>query len=387
MGGWLRQVTRWCQLAVCALGLALSAVPPAAADAAPGPAEAGHAVLYYVAADFARVPKIDAHVHLHGPAQRFMAQALLDNFAVLTINVDYPDFPPLGEQQSAAESLLQRFPAQAAFATTFSMDHFESPDWPAQTNRQIDAAVARGAVGVKLWKNVGMSVRDAAGHYVMPDDPRLAPVFAHLEQEHIVLLGHQAEPLNCWLPLPRMTVRSDREYFQEHPQYYMYRHPGMPSHDAILAARDRMLRAHPGLKFDAVHLASLEWDVTRIAAFLDEFPDARVDVAARMSHLEYQAARNPDKVRSFLLRYQDRILYGTDASYGPADDDLQAVQEVHREWLMDWRFLATAEPLRSPEFAAAFKGLHLPAAVLDKIYRRNAQALFPQAWSGRGTPN
>ncbi len=398
MSAWQRQVAQACQLAACALSLGLLPAPATisgetALSTATGdtalmtPVNAGKAVRYYAADDFSRVPKIDAHVHLHGRAQRFMTQALLDNFALLTINVDYPDYPPLSEQQRAAESLLQRYPAQAAFVTTFSMDHFESPDWAAKSNRQIDAAVARGAVGVKLWKNVGMSVRDSAGSYVMPDDRRLAPVFDHLEQNHIVLLGHQAEPLNCWLPLQQMTVRSDREYFQEHPQYYMYRHPEMPSHEAILGARDRMLRAHPGLHFDAVHLASLEWDVTRIAAFLNEFPDARVDVAARMSHLQYQAAQDPAKVRSFLLRYQDRILYGSDASYGPADDDLKAVQEVHQQWLMDWRFLATTEPLRSPEFATAFKGLHLPAAVLDKIYRRNAQALFPHAWSGRRAAN
>ena len=145
--------------------------------------------------------------------------------------------------------------------------------------RQIDGAVAQGAVGVKIWKNIGMVLRNADGSYVMPDDPRLEPVITHLEQHQIVLLGHQAEPLNCWLAPDKMTVRSDRDYFREHPQYYMYRHPEMPSHEAILAARDRMLRAHPRLAFDAVHLASLEWDVDRVADFLDRFPEARVDVA------------------------------------------------------------------------------------------------------------
>jgi hypothetical protein len=101
----------------------------------------------------------------------------------------------------------------------------------------------------------------------MPDDPRFEPIFARLEHDHIVLLGHQAEPLNCWLPFDEMTVRSDREYFREHPQYYMYQHPEMPSHEIILAARDRMLKAHPALHFDAVHLASLEWDVDKVANF------------------------------------------------------------------------------------------------------------------------
>lgn len=175
-------------------------------------------------------------------------------------------------------------------------------------------------------------------------------------------------------------MRSDREYFSEHPQYYMYRHPEMPTHATILVARDRMPRAHPALRFDAVHLASLEWDVDRVADFLDRFPDARVDVAARMVHLEFQAAREPQKVRRFLIRYQDRILYGSDAAYGPDDSDPAAVTSLHDDWLADWRFLATADLMQSGDFAAAFHGLHLPREVIDKIYGRNAQALFPQAW-------
>jgi predicted TIM-barrel fold metal-dependent hydrolase len=215
----------------------------------------------------------------------------------------------------------------------------------------------------------------------MPDDPRLEPILAKLESERIVLLGHQAEPLNCWLPFDRMTVASDRDYFREHPQYYMYRHPEMPSHDAILAARDRLLKAHPLLRFDAVHLASLEWDVDKVSEFLDRFPNADVDLAARLVHLEYQAATNRAKVRRFLIRYQDRILYGSDEAYGPDDADPKAVEEVHEGWVADWQFLATAAALHSSDFAQSFAGVHLPRAVIDKIYRRNAESMFKGAWA------
>jgi predicted TIM-barrel fold metal-dependent hydrolase len=154
----------------------------------------------------------------------------------------------------------------------------------------------------------------------------------------------------------------------------------MPSHDSILAARDRMLKAHPALRFDSVHLASLEWDVDKVAAFLNHFPHARVDVAARLVHLEYQATANPDKVRRFLIRYQDRILYGSDDAYGPVDSDPAAVKDVHDGWLQDWRFLVTSDPMHSEDFAASFHGLQLPREVIDKIYRRNAEVLFAKAW-------
>jgi predicted TIM-barrel fold metal-dependent hydrolase len=121
--------------------------------------------------------------------------------------------------------------------------------------------------------------------------------------------------------------------------------------------------------------------VDRVAAFLDRFPNASVDLAARMVHLQYQAAANRDKVRAFLLRYQDRVLYGSDVAYGPGDSDAGAVNEVHSGWLEDWRFLVTADVLHSREFSASFRGLRLPREVIDKLYRRNAQALFAKGWN------
>ena len=250
---------------------------------------------YYSRDDFTHLEKIDAHVHIHGHADHFMAQAIRDHMRILTINVDYPDFPPIPEQQRDAVSLKERYPGRVAFAATFSIDNFQSPGWADGALEQLDRARKEGAVGVKVWKNIGMSLTDPDGRYVMLDDPRFEPVFSRLERDHLVVLGHQAEPLNCWLPFDRMTVRSDRDYFREHPQYYMYRHPEMPSHQAILAARDRLLLAHPALRFDAVHLASLEWDVDKVADFLDRFPNATVDLAARLVHLEYQAATHPAK--------------------------------------------------------------------------------------------
>jgi hypothetical protein len=299
-----RRVARRACLVVLAC---LAAALPCAARAQAG----------YGMDDFARVEKIDAHVHLNGPADRFMAQAVRDGVRVLTINVDYPDFPTVQTQQAAAVALRQRYPGRVAFAATFSAAGFDAPGWTADALRQLDSALGQGAVGVKVWKNLGMVLRDADGRYVSLDDARLRPIFDHLEQANVVLLGHQAEPLNCWLPMDKMTVRSDREYFSAHPQYYMHGRHDVPSHEEQLAARDRMLAAHPALRFDGVHLASLEWDVDGVARFLDRFPRASVDLAARMVHLQYQAARNREKVRQFFLRYQDRILYGTDIADGP----------------------------------------------------------------------
>jgi predicted TIM-barrel fold metal-dependent hydrolase len=336
---------------------------------------------YYSITDLAHVQKVDAHMHIWGPGDLLVAEAIRDGFHILTINVDSPDHGPVPRQLHDAASLRRRYPGWVAFAGTFQAAGFNQPGWSAGALREINTALTQGAVGVKIWKNFGMIVRDSSGRYVLPDDPRLEPIYSMLQREHVVLLGHLAEPLDCWLPYSKMIVKGDIDYYREHPQYYMYLHPERPGHDEILAARDRMLAAHPQLRFDALHLASLEWDVDRIAAFLDRFPQADVDMAARIGQLEYQAETHPDKVRRFFVRYQDRILYGTDNGYGPSEDPKE-VAEIAADWRRDWLFLVTDRELRSPDLDHPFRGLHLPRSVVDKIYRENAVALYPRAWPG-----
>jgi predicted TIM-barrel fold metal-dependent hydrolase len=233
---------------------------------------------------------------------------------------------------------------------------------------------------VKVWKDIGMQQRDADGRIVMIDDSRFEPILDSLEQRGIVVLGHMGEPRNAWLPFDAMTTRGDREYFTTNPRYHMFAHPEWPSYEEQLAARDRLLDRHPHLKFVALHLASLEWSVERIAGFLRRYPQASVDLAARLVHLKLQASADPMKVRRFFIDYQDRILYATDLTRSLEQDDSAFAEEAHAAWLDDWRFLAGGQPLHSAEFVAPFRGLALPREVIEKIYSGNARRLFPTAW-------
>jgi predicted TIM-barrel fold metal-dependent hydrolase len=334
----------------------------------------------YGESDFARVEKIDTHVHLHGSLPKFMQRAKADGFRLLTINVNYGDFAPLSRQLADALALQRAYPDRVAFAASFDATGSEKSDWLPRTERQLEAALDQGAVAVKVWKDIGMQHRDADGRVVMIDDARFTPLFRMLEKRRVVVLGHQGEPRNAWLPLEKMTINGDREYFKEHPQYHMFSHPEWPTYEQQLAARDRLLDRHPDLRFVGVHLASLEWDVDRIAGFLQRYPQASVDLAARLVHLELQASSDRDKVRRFFVAYQDRILYGSDLSRGRDQSDADFADEIHAAWLSDWRFLSGDEQLRSSDFDAPFRGLALPCPVLDKIYRENARKLFPNAW-------
>jgi predicted TIM-barrel fold metal-dependent hydrolase len=330
--------------------------------------------------DFARVEKIDTHMHLHGELPQFMARAQADGFRILTINVNYGDFPSLDVQLRDAVALRNAYPERVAFAATFDAKGSQSPDWLAQTQRKLDDALAQGAVGVKVWKDIGMQWRDSDGRAVMIDDARFTPIFKSLADRGVCVLGHQGEPRNAWLPLAQMTINGDRQYFTEHPQYHMFAHPEWPSYEQQIAARDRWLAQNPRLCFIGVHLASLEWDVSRISEFLRKHPTASVDVAARLVHLQLQSVAHRDQVRAFFIEFQDRVLYGTDLANRDAASDAAFADEAHEAWMADWRYLAGDGKLTSEDFAGTFRGLALPRTVIDKIYGGNAHRLFPQAW-------
>ena len=210
----------------------------------------------------------------------------------------------------------------------------------------------------------------------MLDDPSLSPVAEHVRALDVPLIAHQGEPYNCWLPLDKMTTNNDREYFAKHPQYHMFLHPEQPSHAELMAVRDRFVAAHPQLRVVGAHMASLEYDVDVLAAFLDRFPQATVDLAARMSQVQYQSNADRTKVRDFFIRYQDRLLYGTDLTLNPGDNTQEFKAEAHNVWLRDWRYLATDESQRVEIIKADVPGLALPREVIDKVYYGNAARAF-----------
>lgn len=326
----------------------------------------------YSMADFAKVPKFDSHVHLNVVGDDFIEQARADNFELLSLNVDYPDFTSLPAQREAAVTLAERAPETVHWATTFSMKAFGEPGWDEGAAADIAEAAKQGAVAVKVWKNVGMVERDADGKLVMLDDPRMAWLGPAVAAADVVLVAHQGEPHNCWLPLEEMTTDNDREYFREHPQYHMYLHPEMPGYEEVLATRDNFLDANPELRFVGAHMASLEYDVERLGRFLDRYPNANIDLAARMSQVQYQSVRDREKVRDFFIRYQDRVLYGSDLTYGPDSEPAEFREEVHGTWTADWRYLATGESQHVDVIEADVEGLALPREVIDKIFYRNA---------------
>ncbi|WP_439481269.1 amidohydrolase family protein [Cyclobacterium plantarum] len=340
---------------------------------------------YYTLADFGRIEKIDAHVHLRTDFDTvFIGQAARDNFRLLNVSVYTSPSRTPEAQENFSLKLIGEFPEIVTYGTTFSLEGFTSSDWESETLDYLEKSIAKGAIAVKVWKNIGMELKNEKDELVMITDPAFDSILQLLVEKDITLLGHLGEPKNTWLPLEEMTVQGDREYFRENPRYHMYNFPDLPSYEEQIAVRDQLLANNPDLRFVGAHLGSLEYDVNELAKRLDSFPNMAVDMAERISHLQHQAVTNWKGVRNFIIQYQDRLIYGTDLRYGASDIQAKGLtkpeeisEHAHQVWLRHWQFFTGDQEMQVPKVTGSFNGLKLPKTVVDKIYRTNAESWYP----------
>jgi predicted TIM-barrel fold metal-dependent hydrolase len=329
---------------------------------------------YYSEKDFSSILKIDSHVHINSDKGYFEEAAKQDNFILITLGVDHGDSANIRKQQDDAILSVTKFPGRVFYGPTFHFDTagWKTDSWSKKVISQLDKDISGGAITVKIWKNIGMTVRDRSGKFIMVDDPGLDPVVEFIKSKGLPITGHLGEPRNCWLPLDEMTVSSDSSYFARNPQYHMFLHPEYPSYEDQINARDNFLAKHPDLKFIGCHLASLEWNVDSLAKRFDRYPNLAVDMSARICHLQYQSAKDRKRVRDFCIKYQDRLLYGTDTGDSGNSDPVRFRNNMHETWLDDWKYFTTDDEMTSDKFRGKFTGLNLPKEVVDKIYGENA---------------
>jgi predicted TIM-barrel fold metal-dependent hydrolase len=324
-------------------------------------------------AGFSALAPIDAHVHLYKDDPAFGAFMQRLNLRILNICV-IDDRDPYGKglepQRGDALKVRQITGGRAVLCTTFSPYDFEEAGFAQRVIRQLDADFAAGAIAVKIYKVMGMEMKSKAGKYVMPDDPAFEPVYRDIAAHNRTVVAHIAEPDSCWQP-PN-PASPDYEYYQRNPQEYAYAHPEWPSKAAILMARDHLVAENPTLRVVGAHLGSMEADVNQMAERFDRYPNFAVDTAARVPYFMLQPR---EKVRAFLIKYQDRILYGTDLEGMPKDDTEKTLQDWKDTYARDWKFFAT--DLTVEYKGHSYRGLALPAPVLRKIFHDNAVHWLP----------
>jgi predicted TIM-barrel fold metal-dependent hydrolase len=316
---------------------------------------------------------IDAHAHVRKNDPVFTAMLERWNLHILDILVVDDKGPtplPLNQQRAAALNFVRSAHGHASLATTFDPFLFSQSDFLKNAIEGINNDFANGAIAVKIWKNIGMELKDENGKYIMADDPRLEPIYRDIEAHNKTLIAHQAEPDVAWGP-PNPNAL-DSSYYAKHPEWNMDKIPGAPTKKTILQSRDHLLAQNPHLRVVGAHLGSMEGDVALVANTLDRYPNFAVDTAARVAHLAIQPSA---KVRAFLIKYQDRVLYGTDIDFFEQETGNAAVEEWEKQLALDWRYFATADTFDYRGHTV--HGLHLPSTVLEKLYHSNAVHWFP----------
>ncbi len=324
---------------------------------------------------FAKMEPIDTHSHVVNSDQHFIAMLArlhLHLIDIVVVDNKNPELEPFQLQRKDAFAFVNSSDGRASLCTSFDPFQFSKPNFAQSAIQGINQDFARGAIAVKIWKNIGMQLKDASGKYVMPDNPRFEPIYRDIAAHNKTLIAHLAEPDAAWGVHTPNDIADDAQYYRKHSEWRMDKVPGAPAKKTILAARDHLLEMNPHLRVVGAHLGSMESDVDLIAQHFDRYPNFAIDTAARVPHLEVQPT---EKVRKFLLKYQDRVLYGTDLQFGKQDDVNVAIKDWQTQYARDWRYFATRD--RFNYEGHEVQGLGLPPSVLKKIFHDNAVHWFP----------
>ena len=313
----------------------------------------------------AKFPVIDIHCHW---STRMEPEALLA--AMDERNVAYAVNLSGGTGRRLEQTLAAFDPAKHPRLITFAnIDYsgLDRPEFGEEVRAYLADAKARGVKGVKIAKNLGLSVRDASGKLVAIDDPRLDPMWAAAGELGLPVLVHAADPAAFFEPVDEKNERWLQ--LKRHPDWSFYG-PEFPKREEILAQFDRVVEKHPGTNFIAAHLGNYAEDLSKLGERLEKYSNLHADISAR----EAEWGRQPYTARKFFIKYADRLLFGTDRYPGRTDQPRYRI--YFRMLETDDEYFDYYEHPYPPTGEWKVYGLFLPDDVLKKIYHDNAAKLL-----------
>ena len=235
------------------------------------------------------------------------------------------------------------------------------PGFGAKAAAQLESDIKAGALGLKIFKELGLRIKKTDGTRLKVDDPELDPIWEICGRLDVPVLIHTAEPAPFFDPIDFSNERWLEEALYADRRY---QDPAFPRFEELVAERDRMFAKHPKTRFIGAHMIYHANDLDRLGRLLDRLPNVYPEVAAVLAEL----GRQPRAARAFLVKYQDRVLFGKD-SFQPD------------EFPYYWRTFETADEYFDyyRDYHAFWKlyGMALPDTVLKKLYYKNALALVP----------
>jgi len=312
----------------------------------------------------ARYPVIDIHGHppaLLSDAVINQVGAAMDSLNLrVMVNANGSSGDRLTGQLAAVKA--SRYRDRFVIFTTLDL-RAVGPGSGARIAAQLEADVKAGAVGVgEIGKGFGLRARKTDGSRLHLDDPELDPVWETAARLKIPVFIHVGDPQEFFEPIDyhnerwlELALYPDRRY-QDRSRF--------PSFEELMAERDRLIARHPRTIWVLAHLGWHANDLARLGRMLDSFPNLYSEVGAVL----YDLGRQPRTAREFLIKYQDRILFGKD-SFQPD------------EYPYYWRVFETEDEYfdyyRSYHAFWKMYGLGLPDSVLKKVYYQNALKLIP----------
>jgi predicted TIM-barrel fold metal-dependent hydrolase len=252
----------------------------------------------------------------------------------------------------------------------------QEPNYASAQAQMIEEAHRAGARGLKILKTLGLFLREnvTSGGLVKVDDQRFDPMWDACGQLGIPVAIHVSDPIAFFRPTDRFNERY--EELAAHPDWSFYDRD-FPSNAELLEARNRVIARHPRTQFLVLHVGNFAEDLANVSENLDRFPNMTVDIAARIGEL----GRQPRTARKFFDKFQDRILFGTDAT--PHGHETPQQLFCDRLYEIYFRFLQTEDeyfdyaPARiPPQGRWHIYGIGLPDSVLRKVYQENAARLL-----------
>lgn len=292
---------------------------------------------------------------------------LMDELAITTIvNLD-------GRWERELEANLERYDRAhpGRFAT------FCQVDWAGALGANgggtdaliasLEQSIDAGARGLKVWKDLGLAVRDARGTLVRPDDPRVIPVFQAAGMRGVPVMIHTADPVAFFRPLDTSNERI--EELAVHPEWAVHG-PEFPQFEELINSLESLVASCPRTTFVAVHVGCYAENLAWVSRMLDQYPNLYIDISARISEL----GRQPRAAKVLFERHPERILFGT--------DELPPTRDYY---LTYFRFLETNDEYfaYSPDPADPFprgrwyiSGIGLGRETLACVYRDNASRVL-----------
>lgn len=310
----------------------------------------------------AKFPVIDIHNHLGDLSQTEHYLEEMDKAGVwMCVSLDALSKDDFYKEHLRVSNKLGPDRFLPFFRPDFSK--IDEPDFGIREAEKLEDAFKLGCRGLKISKELGLGHKDKTGKLVAVDDPRIDPIWAKCGELGIPVEIHVSDPKAFFTPVDAYNERYDE--LGNNPEW-AFNGSEYPSKMEILEARNRVMERHPNTIFIGAHFGNLPEDLAEVGKWLDTYPNFYVDIDARISEL----GRQPYSARRFFIKYQDRILFGTDT---PCD------AEAYRLY---FRFLETDDEYIDPTPAHKLQGrwriygLYLPDAVLEKIYNKNALSIL-----------